>query len=263
VVVARVAAVAMTGDDPALFYTGIVAIIYGPLRSSGKPDPAPYARFIERSGQPALELGCGFGEPLLDLCALGFDVEGLDASPDMVELCRANAASRGLTVVVHEQRMQDLAIDRKFSSIFLAGPTFNLLPDDETALQALVRIREHLAPGGSLLLPLFIPRPTPAALFGRSRRHVTDEGVEMLFSAVTEERDPGARVQTTMTRYELRSADETLVEQRPWTLHWYRQEDIRSLVAEAGLSVARVLGPGGGPAHEDDDEFTLIVHQLE
>jgi SAM-dependent methyltransferase len=246
-----------------LFYTGIVAHLYGPLRSGGAPDPAPYARFIERSGQPALELGCGFGEPLLDLCALGFDVEGLDSSPDMVEQCRANAAERGLSVVVHEQAIQHMMIARQFSSIFLAGPTFNLLPDDATALEALVRIREHLAPGGSLLLPLFIPAPAPEALLGRPRTHVTADGVEMAFTPLSEHRDPVARVHTTMTRYELRSSTETLVEERAWVLHWYRPADISSLVDAAGLSVARLLNPQGGPVNDDADEFVLIVRHAE
>ena len=31
-------------------------------------------------GEPALEIGCGDGDPLLDLVAAGLDVEGLDAA---------------------------------------------------------------------------------------------------------------------------------------------------------------------------------------
>jgi SAM-dependent methyltransferase len=249
----------MARPEPSQFYTGIVAALYGPLRSTGAPDPAPYAKFIERSGQPALELGCGFGEPLLDLCALGLDVEGLDASPDMVAQCRGNAAARGLNVAVHEQTVEDMQIERQFRSIFFAGPTFNLLPDDDTALRALVRIREHLSPDGSLLLPLFIPSPTPAAVLGRPRVHVTEEGVEMRFTAVSERRDDAARVQATLTRYERRDGSAHEVEDREWLLHWYGIADIRALVDRAGLEVTRVLNPAGGPVDEHSKEFVLIV----
>lgn len=50
------------------FYTGIVAELYRHLRAETF-DAEPYARFVERSGEPALELGCGDGDPLLDLRA--------------------------------------------------------------------------------------------------------------------------------------------------------------------------------------------------
>jgi SAM-dependent methyltransferase len=244
--------------DPALFYTGLVAQLYGPLRSAGAPDPAPYARFIERSGEPALELGCGEGEPLLDLRALGFDVEGLDSSPDMVGRCRAAASARGLDVVVHLQPMEAMQIDHQFRSIFIAGPTFNLLPDDATALSALTQIRLHLAPGGSVLIPLFVPEPTPIEAFGRARSHTAD-GAEMSVTSLSEVRDEAARTQTTMLRYEITTANGTVTEDRPWLLHWYSHADIRLLVDVAGLTVARLLRITGGPAGEDDHDVVLIL----
>jgi SAM-dependent methyltransferase len=119
----------MDQPEPALFYTGLVADLYAPLRSSGPPDPRPYLRFVRESGEPALELGCGDGDPLLDLRARGLDVEGLDASPDMLARCRANAAARGLVVTLHESTFETMELPRRYQSIYLAGPTFNLLVD--------------------------------------------------------------------------------------------------------------------------------------
>jgi len=55
--------------DEADFYTGLVARLYSPLRSAD-PDPAPYAGFIAACGEPALELGCGDGDPMLALWVL-------------------------------------------------------------------------------------------------------------------------------------------------------------------------------------------------
>jgi hypothetical protein len=56
--------------DPADFYTGIVAELYSPLKSTSQ-SWEPYAEFIGAAGQPALELGCGEGEPLLELLRRG------------------------------------------------------------------------------------------------------------------------------------------------------------------------------------------------
>lgn len=55
--------------DAADFYTGLVAELYHPLKAHSF-DAAPYRSLIERWGEPALELGCGDGEPLLDLQAV-------------------------------------------------------------------------------------------------------------------------------------------------------------------------------------------------
>jgi SAM-dependent methyltransferase len=245
--------------EPSLFYTGLVAELYAPLRSSGPPDPEPYARFIARSGEPALELGCGDGDPLLDLRARGLDVEGLDASPDMLARCREAAAARGLVVTLHQSPMESMELVRRYRSIYLAGPTFNLIVDDDTAWRALARIHAHLEPEGSALIPLFIPGPIPADHLGVARTHVTDDGRTMRFRMLSVERDDAARLQTAVLRYELEVDGERLVEERPWVLHWHTQDGFRQLLGDAGLEVGDVLAPDGRPADPDATQFTFWV----
>ncbi len=245
--------------EPALFYTGLVAELYAPLRSSGPPDPEPYARFVVRSGQPALELGCGDGEPLLDLRARGLDVEGLDSSPDMLVRCRGAAVARGLAVTLHESAMESMELVRRYRSIYLAGPTFNLIVDDDTAWRALARIRAHLEPEGSALIPLFVPPPVPAAAIGAPRTHVTDDGRTMRVTVVSAERDDDARLQTLVLRYELEQGGALTVEERPWLLHWHTQEGFHQLLGDAGLLAGDVLAPDGSPASPDAEAFTFWI----
>jgi ubiquinone/menaquinone biosynthesis C-methylase UbiE len=72
--------------DRSQFYTGFVAECYDLLIPD---DEAGSYRFfqqaIEAKGEPALELGCGTGRPLLGYLEAGLDVEGLDSSADMLE----------------------------------------------------------------------------------------------------------------------------------------------------------------------------------
>jgi len=248
----------MIRPPPELFYTGIVAQAYGPLRSS-PPDPRIYAGFVKSTGQPALELGCGDGDPLLDLVAGGLDVEGLDSSPDMVARCRAAAASRGLDVVVHEQPMQSMDLGRRYPSIYLAGPTFNLLPDDDTAGRALERIAAHLAPGGAALVPLFVPPVTPPEHLGVVRSYTDDHGTTFRFAALHEARDDEARTLVTTTRYEADHDGDVVVEERPWVVHWHTQPGFGALAERAGLTVTAVVAPDGTRAEADAPVFAFIL----
>jgi Methyltransferase domain len=245
--------------EPALFYTGLVADLYAPLRSSGAPDPSPYIRFVRRSGEPALELGCGDGDPLLGLRARGLDVDGLDSSADMLARCRANAAARGLAVTLHESPMESMELRRHYRSIYLAGPSFNLLPDDDTAWRALARIRAHLEPDGSALIPLFVPPPVLPSALGVPRVHEAEDGSTLRFSVVSVERDDAARLQASVLRYERERDGEVERLERTWLLHWYTQDGFRQLVSDAGLLDDEVLGVDGAPAARDATEIAFVV----
>ena len=249
----------MSDPPPEHFYTGLVADLYAPLRSSGAPDPEPYIRFVRRSGEPALELGCGDGDPLLDLRARGLDVDGLDSSADMLEQCRANAAARGLSVTVHEAAMQHMELPRHYRSIYVAGPSFNLLVDDDTAWRALARVRAHLEPEGSALIPLFVPSPVLPRSLGVPRMHVAEDGSTLRFTVTGVTRDDGARVQVLHTLYERERDGAVESLEREWVLHWYTQEGFRQLAGDAGLLTDEVLADDGTPAAPDATSCAFVL----
>lgn len=244
--------------EPADFYTGIVAELYEPLKSTNQ-DPAPYAEFIEESGQPALELGCGDGDPLLHLRTRGLKVEGVDSSVDMLDRCRRRATEEGLDVIVHHQRMEALDLPQRYRSIFLAGPTFTLLPDDDTALRTLGGIRAHLADGGTALIPLFIPACTPQSQFSRVREATAADGATLRVSIVAEDRDEPGRTQRTTLRYERHSDGESTIVDRPWTLHWHTPAGFRTLARAAGLTTIAIRDDAGRPVSDDATEFTFLL----
>jgi hypothetical protein len=119
-------------------------------------------------------------------------------------------------------------------AVFLAGPTFTLLPDDAPALAALRGIRAHLTEGGTALVPLFTPAPTPAEQIGRVRTAAAPDGAELRVPVVAEQRDETARTQTTLLRYEPHHGTDSTVEERRWTMHWYPRDHFEKLAATAG-----------------------------
>lgn len=243
---------------PADFYTGIVADLYGPLKRFSS-DPDPYEAFLREAGGRGLELGCGDGDPLIDLRRRGLDVEGVDSSADMLVRCRRRAAEAGVDVLLHCQRMEVLDLPGRYDAIFLAGPTFTLLADDATALAALRGVRAHLAEGGRALVPLFTPEPAPAERIGRPSVTTADDGSELSVTVVSQERDEAARTQLTVLRYEQRRGDDSTAEDRPWLLHWYTRHGFEAMAETAGLRVVSVTGADGSPAAPDtvDAHFHL------
>ncbi len=192
--------------DPADFYTGLVAELYAPLRS-GTPDADRYVRFVREHGEPALELGCGDGDPILELRAAGLDVDGIDSSPDMLDRCAVRAAERGLTVTTYCQRMEELDLPRRYASMYIAGGTFTVLPDDEAGLLALQRISAQLQPDGAVLVPLWVPPVTPAHELGVARSARQPDGSTISVAVLAETRDAASRTRKSVLRYERRSPD--------------------------------------------------------
>lgn len=245
--------------EPADFYSGIVVDAYAKLKSLSF-DPTPYAAFVRTYGEPALEIGCGDGEPLLDLCALGLAVDGVDSSADMVERCREHAAERGVTTTVFHQRMEDLDLPRRYASIYLAGPTFNLLADDETAARALRAVRAHLTDDGVALVPLWVPDPTPDDELGVTRS--TDDGpaVELRYTPVSETYDRERRTRTTTARYERVTPAGTEVADREWVIHWHTPASFARLCEAAGLHVVLSVDDDTGEAVTDaSTSFTVTL----
>ncbi len=126
-------------------------------------------QFAARCGSPILELACGTGRALLPLAREGYRITGVDVSPAMLDVARRRVAEEGLDgrVTLVEGDMSDLPalhaaggpgdLDARFNLAFVAVNSFSHLLTTDDQLAALARIRQHLNPGGLLLLDLFNP----------------------------------------------------------------------------------------------------------
>lgn len=245
--------------DAADFYTGLVAEAYGALKSETF-DADRYAAFVRAHGQPGLEVGCGDGHPMLALVDEGLDVDGVDSSPDMIERARAAARRRGLVVGLHVARMEEMDLGRRYRSIYLAGPTFELLADDEAAARALEAFRRHLTPDGTAMVPLWIPGPTPAAHLGTAREAVDDSGAVLRYTPVSEDYDPASRTRRTEVRYErVPPTGPRQTVEREWIIHWQTPRTIADLAAQAGLAVRDVEPSTADLTGQPDEQFTVLL----
>ena len=144
----------MEAVEPGSWHHGVVARWWALFRDSG-PEIEYFRRFVEH-GQPALDVACGTGRLLVPYVADGLDVDGVDASPDMVDLCREAAAAAGAAPTLSCQAMHDLDLPRRYRTVYVCGG-LGLGSTREQDEEALRRLHDHLEPGGRLVLDNEVP----------------------------------------------------------------------------------------------------------
>jgi SAM-dependent methyltransferase len=136
------------------FYTGIIGDVYAAaVADQHFVEDDVFAGLVAGAGGTALELGSGTGRLLLRLLAAGHDVEGLEVSPAMIDVCRAEARRRGLDPVVHLGSFAPLnASLRGYAAIYCPLNAFSFIVDDDAAEAAVRSYVAALRPGGVLAL---------------------------------------------------------------------------------------------------------------
>jgi SAM-dependent methyltransferase len=110
-----------------------------------------YLHYAERARGPILEPMCGSGRYLIPLKQRGFDIEGMDASPHMLDACRERCASLGLSPSLHQQYMHELSLPRQFALAFIPDGSWSLIGDLEQVKESLRRIHAMLLPGAKFV----------------------------------------------------------------------------------------------------------------
>ena len=136
-------------------YGALAAEIYDIDKPIGSlPDTAFHLERLAGIEGPILEPACGTGRTLAALLEAGHDVTGFDASPDMLARCRATCAARGYTPPLSQQLFEDFRYDHLFAAIIVPVGTFTLIDDFAVAMSVLRRFRNHLQPGGLLVIDM-------------------------------------------------------------------------------------------------------------
>ena len=106
-------------------------------------------------GNRALELGVGTGRVALPLAGRGIAVTGIDCSQKMLERLAAKPGGDKVRAVLGD--MGEVAVDGEFDLIYVVFNTFFALLTQEAQIACLERCAARLAPGGKLLLEVFVP----------------------------------------------------------------------------------------------------------
>ena len=99
-----------------------------------------------------LLVGCGAGRDLLALRQLGYEVTGLDPTPELVEQARSHLSRRGVTARVMQGFVETAVVEGTYDVVVLAGNSYSFLPTSMSRIATLARIRNQLAPRGRVVI---------------------------------------------------------------------------------------------------------------
>src|SRR5688500_11563209 len=110
-----------------------------------------FFRSIVAESQPVLDVACGAGRLLVPWVSEGLDVDGVDASADMIAACRDSARRVGCDPGLFVQSVHRLDVPRRYGAIVMCGG-FGLGGSRDQDREGLRRMFGHLRPGGQLAL---------------------------------------------------------------------------------------------------------------
>jgi SAM-dependent methyltransferase len=222
----------------------------------------PYWLDVARTAKgPILEVACGTGRVLLPILKEGFEIDGFDSSPAMVARLREKARTNGLAVRAEVADMRDFSMGRRYARLICAFNGFAHCETTEDQIRVLKRSREHLKPGGALVIHMSYPgpgywsEPEGAPVLEQEAEKPGGGKIQLWDSR---KKDPVGQRQD--SELEIR---ELFASGRPKTVHkfttsqrWVYQFELELLFRAAGFTRWEILGGfDGRPLKAADDQM--------
>ncbi|HYA97423.1 MAG TPA: class I SAM-dependent methyltransferase [Methylomirabilota bacterium] len=257
-------------------YDSFIADFYdhSPVVAGRTQDVAFYREAAREFGSPVLELGCGTGRITLALAQAGHRIAGLDLSQRMLDRCAEKLAR--LPAEVRERvglvqaDMTRFAIGEQFRLVIAPFRPFQHLVEVAQQLDCLARVKQHLAPGGRLILDFFQTDP----------RRICDPGFLKESAPIAEYEMAGGRRVTLTDRvvafhYARQCNDVEMIyrvkhpdgrEERnvfAFTIRYFFRYEVEHLLARCGFRVAAVYGDFDRSPLTDDSREMIFVAECE
>lgn len=101
-----------------------------------------------------LELACGTGTIGIGLSKIGYIVEGLDLSEDMLAVAQSKAYDAGVKMRFYHQDMSQFQTKKKYDVIYCMCDGLNYVIDDEQMTNVFESIYNHLTPEGLVIVDI-------------------------------------------------------------------------------------------------------------
>jgi len=105
-----------------------------------------------------LDMGCGIGEHTRQFILRGYECDGFDSDPEMIEYAKKKFEAEGIKTDIWLKDMREFTVERKYGLVINMLASANFILTNEEIISHLRSVARALDTGGILLLEMFHPR---------------------------------------------------------------------------------------------------------
>ncbi len=206
-----------------------------------------------------LDMGCGTGNITLELAERGYDMIGLDASPEMLEIAMEKAREQEKQILFLHQDMTEFELYGTVGAMVCALDGVNYLTEDGQLEQMLRLLHYYLDPGGIFIFDLNTEYQYKNVLDGRTFVYDTEDG----YCAWSNEYDEEEKICYFDLNFFLKNEDGTYTRQDEYQEERaYSIEEVKKVIADCGLNCLGIFDNlSFEPAKEDSERIFVVVRR--
>lgn len=196
-----------------------------------------YRSYAQQAQGAILEPMCGTGRFLIPMLQAGYEIEGFDASPHMLEALKQKAAILHLNPRVWQEFIQDFTSQKMYMLIFIPFSSLGLITNKNELKQALAKMYKSIAPGGRFVFDIdtVASLPEPCGIWRRGS-HTRKDGSRVIINTLTSYQ-PETQLFKSVCRYESVDNNQMIeTETEDFQQYLFHYDEMEILLQNAGFS---------------------------
>ena len=193
-----------------------------------------------RGGRTVLDLGCGTGRHAVVLAARGWEVTGVDLSPEMLALAQRRGADAGLPELdLRAGDVRTVRLGRRYDVVLLMFAVLGYQLTDADVTATLETARAHIESGGVLLFDVW-NGPAVEAIGPSDRTKSVGDGDRTIRRRARGALDVSTR--TCIVDYSIDQLidDEVIrTDHEQHRMRYFFEDELRELSRQAGLEIVK------------------------
>lgn len=217
-----------------------------------------FQHYLAQATGPILEPMCGTGRYLIPYLEEGFNVEGFDASPFMLNALRAKCAKKNLNPHVWEQFLENVPTTKQYNLIFIPDSSFCLFLEPEHIAVALQKIYELLEPNGTFVFDVETVYAVPSKTgLWHGKAYKKPDGAVLISSTLPLEVENN--IATVICRYELMHKTEIVkTEMEYFQIRLYQPDELEHILKSIGFNQVKQIKAYDLKSSPTTQDYTVV-----